>query len=84
MGEETHTGIENKNRRTFLLMSVTGVLAFFAGKIFDAGSLFTEPKKQVTAEKDFKNFSLTETGAELSLKDKEGNDIFIIDKDSFK
>jgi hypothetical protein len=74
----------NKNRRTFLTIGITGAAAFVIGKVFGPYlDAFVKPGDKVIDRKDFQNFSLIETNDEMLLTDKEGNDIFIIDKESF-
>ena len=80
--EETKD-IFNKHRRTFLTVAGTGVVAFILGKIFGPSvNLFT--RDTVINDKEFKNFRVVETRKEMKLFDRGGNEIFIIDKESFQ
>jgi len=77
--------IKNIDRRTFLTLGVMGVGTFMLGKLvgpyIDA---FIHREDKIIDRKDFKNFSLVETNNEMFLTDAEGNDIVIIDKESFR
>jgi len=78
-----HT-VENPKRRLMLTFGLTGIVAFFAGKMFgDTASLFQSTTKAPVNKTEFSNFVFTETGREMVLSDKEGDPIFIIDKESF-
>lgn len=69
----------NKNRRIFLALGATGLVTFIFGKLFGD---FLE--RDIVSKAQFKNFTLTETGSEIKLTDNKGDEIFIIDKESFK
>lgn len=72
----------NKHRRTALTIAGTGAVAFVLGKIFGPSiNLFS--KDSVISSQDFKNFRITETDTEMTFFDRGGNEIFIIDKESF-
>lgn len=74
--------IFNKHRRTFLTVAGTGVVAFILGKIFGPSiNLFSED--YVISEKEFKNFRIVETKKEMKFYDRGGNEVFIVDKESF-
>ena len=73
----------NKNRRTVLMVAGTGIISFILGKIFGP-SINIFSKEIILSEKEFKNFRIIETNKEMKLYDKNGNEIFIIDKESFK
>ncbi len=88
MGDMQHNekdGVQNKNRRTFIALGLTGVATFVLGKIVGPhiDNLFNSGDKLIN-RKDFEHFTLVETQGEMLLSDKEGNDIVIIDKESFK
>lgn len=74
------TGNINENRRTFLMLGATGLVAFIFGKLF--GHWFET--RDIVSQANFENFTLTETHSEIKLSDRSGEDIFIIDKESFQ
>ncbi len=72
----------NRHRRTFLTVAGTGVIAFILGKIFGPSiNLFS--KDHAISEKEFRNFRIVETNKEMKFYDRGGNEIFIVDKESF-
>ncbi len=74
--------IFNKHRRMFLTVAGTGVIAFILGKVFGPSiNLFSGDT--VINEKSFKNFRIVETKKEMKFYDRGGNEIFIVDKESF-
>lgn len=80
-----HEFIQNKKRRTMLLFLLTGVATFFLGKLIgDKEGYFLPGTAGEVKETKFKNFIITEDKNEMKLSDNSGNDIFIIDKASFK
>ena len=83
--EHTNKEPQNKKRRALLKLGFTGVAAFVIGKF--AGPYIDDllhPNDKIIDRKDFQSFSLIETNGEMKLSDKEGNDIFVIDKESFR
>jgi hypothetical protein len=82
---EKKDSVENKNRRTLLALGATGVATFVLGKIVGPHiDNLLHPQDKLINRKDFENFTLVETNNEMMLSDKEGNDIVIIDKESFR
>jgi hypothetical protein len=79
---EDKTAVFNKHRRTILTVLGTGVIAFILGKVFGPSfNLFS--KDYTISDKEFKNFRIVETKKEMKFYDPTGNEIFIIDKESF-
>lgn len=85
MSRKQQHEVKNNNRRTILAVGLTGAVAFIAGKIFGGGveTLLGQSGGQ-NRSTEFQNFKLTETGKEITLSEKGGEPIFIIDKESFK
>ncbi len=72
----------NKHRRMFLTVAGTGAVAFILGKIFGPSiNFFSEDT--VISEKSLRNFRIVETKKEMRFYDRGGNEIFIVDKESF-
>lgn len=69
----------NKNRRNLFKFLLIGSGALLLGKIFgpDLLKFFSDSK----TEKDFKGFRVIENKKELSIYDKTGEKIFVIDKE---
>lgn len=87
MGKQAQANKEpsNKKRRALLKIGLTGVAAFALGKIVGPRiDDLIHPEDKIIDRKDFASFSLIETNGEMKLSDKEGNEIFVIDKESFK
>ncbi|MCW9054566.1 MAG: hypothetical protein OQJ98_01120 [Candidatus Pacebacteria bacterium] len=73
----------NKNRRQFLVVGGASVASFFLGKIFGPSiNLFSQDIP--ISERDFKDFRIVETNKEMKLYDRKGNELFIVDKESFR
>lgn len=69
----------NKNRRKFLKILVIGGGVLVVGKVFGPRLLeFLSPTPKVA--KDFENFNVTEDKKGLTISDKKGEEIFIIDE----
>lgn len=78
--------VQNTSRRTFLTVGLTGAAAFILGKIFgeDLAKLF-ESEPQYDGEiKKLGNFTVIESDDEVVFKDRSGEDIFVVDKASFR
>ena len=74
--------IINQPRRTLLFAGVAGVGAFVATKLL---SQFTfNQGSEVVRSATFENFTFEETGDEMTLREKNGEVIFVVDKASFK
>jgi hypothetical protein len=74
--------ITNQPRRTLLFAGVAGVGAFVATKLL---SQFTfNQDSEVVRSATFENFTFEETGDEMTLREKNGEVIFVVDKASFK
>lgn len=72
--------IFNRNRRLFLTVAGTGVVAFILGKIFGPSiNLFS--RDHVLSEEEFKNFRVVNTEKEMRLYDRSGDEIIIIEKE---
>jgi hypothetical protein len=86
MNEQQEKKVTNQHRRTFLMVSATGAVAFLVGKFFGNGDGLhfgkKEPEESLIAQKDFNNFVLTETENEMSLLDRFGNKLVVIEKDT--
>ena len=68
----------NKNRRNFLKILLIGGGTVLAGKFFGSGILdfLSGPE----TSKDFETFKVTEDRKGLSIYDKNGEEILVIDK----
>ena len=74
--------VKNQPRRTLLLAGFAGVGAFVASKFL---SQFTFGKDdEIVRSATFDNFTFEETGNEMTLREKSGEVIFVVDKASFK
>jgi len=82
MNIKKSTSEVNIRRRSFIKYVSLGGAAFFVGKFFNPFINMLHGDK-VLDEKSFENFVVTETGKQLKFADKSGNDILIIDKNSF-
>lgn len=70
------------HRRAFLKYAVFGGTLFLVGKYI--GPLINTLKGDtVVDEKVFRNFTITETGKQLSITDDGGDEVLTIDKESF-
>jgi hypothetical protein len=77
--------VTNEKRRQMLKYGGTALVAFVAGKIFGDHDSYFLPKLQgPVKEVLFENFKLTENEDEMTLSDKSGEPIFIVDKSSFR
>ena len=74
--------IKNQKRRTLLFAGVTGVGAFIASKMLSQFSF--DKGDEVVRSATFDNFTFEETGNEMTLREKGGEVIFVVDKASFK
>lgn len=72
----------NSYRRNLLKFLLIGGGAFLVGKFANPFINFINGDK-VLDEKIFDNFKVVETGRTLKILDKEGTEIFIVEKDSF-
>lgn len=74
--------VKNQSRRTLLLAGLTGVGAFVASKFL---SNFTfDPGSKVVQRAEFQNYLFEETGDEITLREKGGEVIVVVDKASFR
>ena len=77
--------VKNKKRRTILTFGVLAVVTFILGKLFGENDSFLFPvSKGPVKETQFSNFKITESKDEMTLSDKSGEPIFIVDKASFR
>lgn len=76
--------VKNPKRRMMLTLGVTGVVALVLGKVFgDAGERFLQQSGFGTVkETKFRNFTLTESEAQIVLSDRQGDEIFIVEKET--
>jgi len=72
----------NAYRRNLLKLLVVGGGAFVVGK-FASPFINYLNGDTVINEQTFQNFKVVETGRNLKILDKEGAEIFIVEKDSF-
>jgi hypothetical protein len=70
----------NIDRRNFLKIIAVGGGLLAAGKLFD---VLASDDTKILATKEFENFEITESRKEISVNDKSGSTILIIDKDQF-
>jgi len=75
--------IINQPRRTLLFAGVAGVGAFVATKLLSQFT-FNQGGDEVVRSATFENFTFEETGDEMTLREKNGEVIFVVDKASFK
>lgn len=78
----TEKKVLNNKRRTLLFLGASTGAAFVAGKLF-GGTVadllgFPSAKEKITS---FKNFTVKEDDKEMILFDKEGEAVFIVEKD---
>lgn len=74
-------GVVKKERRTLLKLALFGGGAFLVGKLF--GSFTDLFSDKVVKDVQFNNFRFVETGKKLTISEKDGQDILVVDKDSF-
>ncbi|MDO8551992.1 MAG: hypothetical protein Q7S01_00505 [bacterium] len=72
----------NSYRRNLLKLLAVGGGAFIVGKFANPFINFLNGDK-VIDEKTFQNFKFIETGREVKVIDSTGNEILIVEKDSF-
>lgn len=75
--------LKNPKRRLLLTFGITGAVAFVLGKLFDSFSsndVAMFHGAPVVRQTKFTNFTLTETNGEIVLQDKDGEEIFIVEK----
>ena len=72
----------NLRRRNFVKFAAVGRVDFLAVNFFGR-HLNVFKNDSVVDEKILGNFKIIETGKQLNVLDKKGNEIMIIDKDSF-
>ena len=72
----------NLHRRNFVKIAAVGGVAFLAGKFFGPHMDMIK-NDNVVDEKILGNFKIVETGKQLNILDKKGNEIMVIDKGSF-
>jgi len=78
---EAGTYTMNEQRRTLLKLAAFGGATFVAGKLF--GNALNFLKAEPGNETYFQNFKVVEKDGELSVFQKDGESILVIDKDSF-
>ena len=76
------TALFDGRRRTFVRYALFGGAVFLVGKYL-APAINMLRGDTILNEKSFDNFRLTETGKQLRVTDDSGNEILIIDKESF-
>lgn len=77
--------VKNQTRRTLLLAGLTGVGAFVASKVLSGLSLSLRTNEEsIVSRAEFEHFVFEETSNEMTLREKGGEVIFIVDKASFK
>ena len=81
VGAEREENI-NLRRRNFVKIAALGSVAFLAGKFFGPHMDIIK-NDGVVDEKILGNFKIIETDQQLNILDKKGNEILVIDKDSF-
>ena len=74
--------IKNQKRRTLLFAGVAGVGAFLVSKVLS--KLTFDSDDEIVRSATFDNFTFEETGNEMTLREKGGEVIFVVDKASFK
>ena len=72
----------NSYRRNLLKFLLIGGGAFLVGKFANPFINFINGDK-VIDEKIFENFKVVETGRTLKIMEKDGTEVFIVEKDSF-
>ena len=77
--------VKNQRRRTFLKFGLVAVVTFILGKIFGDHDSYLLPGVQGPVKETlFSNFKITESEDEMVLSGKDGDPIFIVDKESFR
>lgn len=71
----------NQNRRTFLKWLALGGGAFALWKIFGSSAKFFGASDELSKETLFENFRIKETGKDLTIYEKSGKEIIVIEKD---
>lgn len=71
----------NENRRKFLKWAAIGGGSFALWKIFGAGMKFFGASDEFSKETLFDNFRILETGKDLTIYEKSGKEIIVIEKD---
>lgn len=74
--------IENQKRRTLLLAGLSGVGAFFASKLL--GQVTFSERSEIVRSATFENFTFVETDDEMTVSERGGDVIVVIDKTSFR
>ncbi len=73
--------VANKNRRNVLKLTIFGIGAFVLGKLVSyLPDLFTD---KVEKDIEFQNFSFVETKKSLTISEKGGEALLVVDKDGF-
>lgn len=84
MGQDNQPAVvKNPKRRLLLTFGLTGAVAFVLGKLFDtytSNDVALFNGSPVVRQTKFTNFTLTETNGEVVLQDKDGDEIFILEK----
>jgi hypothetical protein len=71
----------NQNRRKFLKWAAIGGGAFAVWKIFGSSTKFFGISDELSKETLFDNFRISETGKDLTIYEKSGKQIIVIEKD---
>jgi hypothetical protein len=72
----------NQNRRKFLKWAAIGGGSFAVWKLFGAGmKFFGPPEDEFSKETLFENFRISETGKNITIYEKSGKEIIVIEKD---
>jgi|OM-RGC.v1.031707893 hypothetical protein len=81
---EDHTTVRNPRRRSFLLFGATGLGAFVLGRLIgdDLARLFSFDGAE--HHKKIGGFSVIEKRSEMIIKDQSGEEVFVIDTESFR
>lgn len=71
----------NQDRRKFLKWIAIGGGSFALWKIFGSGAKFFGASDEFSKETLFDNFRIAETGKDLTIYEKSGKEIIVIEKD---
>jgi len=73
--------VANPRKRTIIKLTLFGVGAFALGKLFGyLPDIFTD---KVEKDIEFKNFSFVETNKSITISEKDGEALLVVDKDGF-
>ncbi|MES2436815.1 MAG: hypothetical protein V4519_02290 [Patescibacteria group bacterium] len=74
--------VQKKTRRNMIKLALFGGAAFVLGKVFN--SVTEHFSDKVIRNVDFQNFNFQESEKKLTISEKDGEPLLIIEKDSFK